>query len=245
MSQIFSFGLQGLMPSENSPPYADVNPCMLPWGGPTGVGGNYVQGLALSIVAGTVQSEVITVTIAGSTGTLVFTFTADKVYQATWLVGASLAAAQTALEGIFGAGNVTVTGTPGTTYTITFAGTSANRRIGGLAAVSATTAGTPTIARTTRGSSGAGQYDVYEGSTFTVIKAFNEYTFASNPQGQPVTDIPATGQPSAMPAYTRGRFFAADLVGVLSGAVGPTNGNLILTRGTAITDVGAVLTLLG
>lgn len=245
MAQIYSFTLQGLMPSQDNPAYATPNPVQLPWGGPTGVGGSYTQGVPVSIVAGTIQSEVITVSIAGATGTLVFTFTADKVYQCSWAVGATLAVAQAALEDIFGVGNVTVTGTPGTTYTITFSGTSANRRIGGLAAVSAT--GSPTVARTTRGSSGAGQYDLYDSSTFTVVNGFNQYTFSSDPQGCIVTDIPSTGQPSSMPAWTRGRFYVADLVTTGTNALDTdaiTNTkNLFLVRGTALTDVGAEIEL--
>src|SRR6185312_5557273 len=163
--QIFSAGLQGLMPSQDSPAYATPNPVNLPYGGPTGVGGSFAQGLCLSIVAGTVQSEVITVTISGATGTLMFIFYGDRPYTATWLVNDSLATAKTALEGIFGTGNVTVTGTAGTNYIITMAGSLANQRIGGNVAVSATS-GTPTVARTTRGSSGAGQYDVYDSNVF-------------------------------------------------------------------------------
>lgn len=239
MSQIYSFSLQGLMPSQDSPAYAVANPVQLPWGGPTGTGGNYAQGLALINVAGTIQSEVITVSIAGATGTVTFTFTADKPYTATFAHNASLATVQTALEGIFGDGCVTVTGTPGTTYTITFSGTSANRRIGGLASVSATS-GTPTVARTTRGSSGAGQYDVYAGSG--LVRAFNEYTFSTDPQGNIVTDIPSSGQPSSMPAWTRGRFWVADLTGLDAGAM--SNGNIVFVRGTAITDTGAEIEIL-
>ncbi len=247
MAQIFNATLQGLMPSQDSPAYATPNPVNMPYGGPYGVGGTYTQGQPISIVAGTIQSEVITVTIAGATGTLVFTFTADQVYQASWLVAATTAVAQTALENIFGVGNVTVTGTAGTTYTITLSGALANQRIGGLVAVSAT--GSPTVARTTRGSSGAGQYDLYDSSTFTVVKGFLEYTFGSSPQGFISTpDIGFnTEQPQSMPAWTRGRFFVSDLVTTGTYALDTdamTQGNLIFVRGTALTDVGAEVELL-
>lgn len=243
--QIAQFSLQGLMPSQDSPAYAVPNPVQMPWGGVTGTGGPFEQGAAITCVAGTIQSEVITVTIAGSTGTLVFTFTSGNgIQQAKWLVGASLATAQTALEAIFGVGNITVTGTPGTTYTITFSGNSANHRIGGLAAVSATTAGTPTVARTTRGSSGAGQYDLYDGSTYTIVNGFLEYGFNSDPQGCVVTNIPSSGQPSSMPAWTRGRFFVDQLGSNFDAAAISSNTNIVFVRGTAITDVGAQIELL-
>lgn len=249
MAQIYTATLQGLMPSQDSPPFATCNPVNMPYGGPYGVGGTYTQGQPISCVAGTIQSEVITVTIAGATGDLVFNFTGDQVYQASFDCSASLAVAQTALEGIFGAGNVTVTGTAGTTYTITMSGTLANQRIGGLVSVSATTSGTPTVARTTRGSSGAGQYDLYDSSTFTVVAGFLEYTFGSSPQGFITTpDIGFnTEQPQSPPAYTRGRFFVADLVttgtyALDTDAITNTK-NLSLVRGTALTDVGAEVEL--
>lgn len=249
MAQIFSATLQGLMPSQDSPPYATPNPVNMPYGGPYGVGGAYSQGQPISCVAGTIQSEVITVTIAGATGNLVFVFTGDQIYQAVWGCSDTLATAQTALEGIFGAGNVTVTGTAGTTYTITMSGTLANKRIGGLVAVSATTSGTPTVARTTRGSSGAGQYDLYDSSTFTVVNGFLEYGFLSTPQGFISTpDIGFnTEQPQSPPAWTRGRFFVADLVTTGTYALDAdamTQKNLVFVRGTALTDVGAEIELL-
>lgn len=249
MAQIFTATLQGLMPSQDSPLYATPNPVNMPYGGPYGVGGNYTQGQPISIVAGTIQSEVITVSIAGSDGNILFTFYGDTIYQATFDDAATLAVAQTALEDIFGAGNVTVTGTPGTTYTITMSGTLANQRIGGLVTVSASTSGTPTVARTTRGSSGAGQYDLYDSSTFTVVNGFLEYTFGSSPQGFISTpDIGFnTEQPQSPPAWTRGRFFVADLVttgtyALDTDAITNTK-NLFLVRGTALTDVGAEIEL--
>lgn len=249
MAQIYDATLQGLMPSQDSPAYATPNPVNMPYGGPYGVGGSYSQGQPISCVAGTIQSEVITVTISGSTGDLVFVFAGDSIYQASFDCSATLAVAQTALEGIFGAGNVTVTGTPGTTYTITMSGKLANQRIGGLVSVSASTSGTPTVARTTRGSSGAGQYDLYDSNTYAVVNGFLEYTFSSTPQGFITTpDIGfSTEQPESPPAWTRGRFFVADLVTTGTYALDAdamTQGNLIFVRGTALTDVGAEVELL-
>lgn len=243
MAQIAQYSLQGGMPSQDSPAYAVPNPVQMPWGGAFGTGAAFEQMAAIQCVAGTIQSEVITVTIAGSTGTLVFTFTSGAgIQQAKWLVGGTLASAQTALEAIFGVGCVTVTGTPGTTYTITFSGSSANHRIGGLAAVSATTAGTPTVARTTRGSSGAGQYDLYAASG--IVNGFLEYGFNSDPQGCIVTNIPSSGQPSSMPAWTRGRFFVNQLGSNFDAAAISSNTNIVFVRGTSITDVGAQIELL-
>ncbi len=243
MAQIQQFTLQGLMPSQDSPAYAVPNPVQLPWGGPYGTasgGGAYSQAANLQIVGGTVQSEVYTVSIAGSVGTITFTFYANKPYTCTFLNNDSLATVQTAMQTIFGVGNVTVTGTAGTTYTCTLGGTSANVRIGGYMTVTASTSGTPTIARTTRGCSGAGQYDLYAGSG--KVNAFLEYGFSTDPQGCPVTDIPSSGQPSTMPAWNRGRFFVAQLITSGANALDAnamSQGNIVYVRGAALTDTGA------
>lgn len=238
--QIFNSTLQGLMPSQDSPPFAVANPVQLPWGGPTGVGGTYVQGLALSIVGAPVQSEIFSIAISGATGQITYIFYGDRTYTATFQYNDTLATVQTALEGIFGSGNVEVTGTAGTTYTVEFIGEMSDQRIGGNMVVFAAS-GTPVLSRSQRGSSGAGQYDIYDNDVFTVIDAFNEYTFSTTPNGYIVTDIPSTGQPSSYPAYTRGRFFCDQIVGLTSSAF--DNNNLNLVRGIAYTDVGAELQL--
>lgn len=107
---------------------------------------------AVSIWVGSSLStnNVQTLAINGATGT--FTLTYEGQTTAAQAVAVSTAALQTALEGLstIGTGNVAVTGTPGTSYTITFQGllagiqattlTVANSN-GGPSTITVTTAG--------------------------------------------------------------------------------------------------------
>jgi hypothetical protein len=158
----------------------------LPYGGPTGTGGKFSKGTVLGCVGGSAQSEVATLTING-TSDHACTFTADKVYTVTHAYNASLTTVKTAWEAVFGTGNVAVTGTAGTTYILTFQNQLANVRIGGLFAVTAGV-GTPSWARTTRGSSGAGQYDAYLDGTVEPAGAVLATDYLSSPQGELVSE---------------------------------------------------------
>src|SRR5688572_17410979 len=99
------FSLQPLLPAFR-PESAVVRNYSLPYGGPVGVGGKFAKGTVLGCVAGTVQSEVATLT--AGTGTHVVTFTADKVYSLSHAANAALSAVQALWESVFGAGNVAV-----------------------------------------------------------------------------------------------------------------------------------------
>ena len=189
-------------------------------GGPYGVGGAYPQGALLGCVTTAAQSEVVTHTVSGSpTGTkITLTYTADKVYVATTAnavsAHASLAQVQAAYESIFGSGNVAVTGTPGTSYVVTFQAGMANTRVNGLLAASAAfTAGTSpaiTCTRTTRGSCGTAQYELYDGSSGDTneVDAVLAWDFTSDPTGARVQypGRTAVGQPSQPVAYWGGYF---------------------------------------
>jgi hypothetical protein len=216
---------QGLLPlyQYGQAPTKAVN---LGVGGPYGTGGAYPQGLLLGCLSGqTAQSEVVTLDVTGTpTGTkITFTYTGDKVYQGVTanLVSAQASTAQvaTALEAIFGAGNVAVTGTAGLQYVITFQNRLANTRINGNLVVTATfTAGTgPAIAatRTTRGSCGAAQYEAYHASTNDDVDAILMYDTLLDPTGARVTPLgTATGQSFQPTAYVGGYFDPATLVGI-------------------------------
>lgn len=221
----------------HTPEAAVLRACALPVGGPYGVGGAYAAGLCLGIVGGAAANAVWTLDIGGS-GTVTFTYTADKVYQTTFAHSAALATVKTALETIFGTGNLTVTGTPGTQYVFTFGGALASKRMGGLVAVSGAT---PTFTRSTAGSAGAAQLDVYTNGTYDPFRAVCADRFLSDPQGGRVTEQGVTNQSYAPRAYFAGYFKVADLTGLDASAVADPGARL--TVGAAITDTGAEIGL--
>lgn len=238
--QTNAFPLQGLMPA-HSPHLATTRPVCLPYGGPYGVGGSYAVGSGLTLDAGTAQSEVRTLTVGTSTGTLTHTFTADKPYVVTHAYNATTAAVQTAWEAVFGKGNVTVTGTAGTSYVLTFGSGLANKRIGGNLTISSN--GNASWAQTTKGSAGAEQYDLFDNSTYTTIDALIENTATLNPQGGRATDVSSgTEQPYSPPAFVEGFFNYADIPNVVTGAVG-NDKKLGWATGSASSTTGAVVRL--
>lgn len=217
-----------------------VRPVALPVGGPIGTGGNFAKGTVLGDVGGSAANELWTITIGSATATVTFTFTADKPYTTTFLVNDSVATVQTAIDTIFGAGNTTVAGTPGTSYTITFKGVLASRLMGGNVTMTATSAN-PTLARTTPGSCGAGQFNVYDNSAVGVARCLLKYDYGTDPLGGRVTDLQSTGQPSNALAYFAGYFNVADLTGLDSSAVSDPGFRIV--EGSAITETGAVIGL--
>ncbi|WP_439627496.1 hypothetical protein [Gemmata sp.] len=239
-----------------APHLASERPVRLPVGGPFGTGGRYVKGLVLGCVGGTAASAVWTIAISGApTGSkLRLDYTADKVYSAETanLVSAhaSVAQLQTACDAIWGAGNTLVAGTPGTSFTITFQGQLASVRIGGYLALgnSTFTAGTAPAAaltRTTPGTAGAGQYDVYTdagtNNNPTVARCPLKYDWGSDPVGSGTVAI-ETGNPGLNPlAYASGFFNAADLTGLDANGVADPGWRIV--EGTAITEAGAVVGL--
>jgi hypothetical protein len=150
--------------------------------------------------SGSSTNEVQTVTISGAPtgGTFVLDIggapTTDLPYNA------STTAVQTALQALstVGAGNVTVTGTPGSSYVLTFAGTLTAANVAQAVAVGNFTGGTsPTVsvATTTGGAAGSlltitddttGQRDV-RAFCFDIIQGTNHLRFYV-PQGE-VTDL--------------------------------------------------------
>jgi hypothetical protein len=250
---------QSLLKPALRPELATVDNFALPAGGPYAVdgtgGGKFPRGLVLGCVGGAPASAVWTLTISGSpTGSkLTLTYVADKVYQGVTanLVAAhaSVAQLQAVCDAIWGAGNTLVAGTPGTSFTITFQGVLANKRVGGNIAVTAAfTAGTApaiALARTTPGSSGAGQYDRYlDGGTNnapTTARAVLQADYLSDPQGGNVLEGRVAGQPYSPPVYTTGIFNVADLTGLDANAV--ADPGFRLYAGAAITDAGAQIAL--
>ena len=153
-------------------------------------------------------------------------------------------------DSIWGAGNTLVAGTPGTSFTITFQGILANTRMGGKISLtnSTFTAGSSpsvTQARTTPGSAGAGQFDIYTqagtNNNPTAPRAFLKYDWVSNPQGGESPDGGGGNQGSFPLAYRQGYFNVADLTGLDTNAM--TTVGFRLVDGNAITDTGASIAL--
>jgi hypothetical protein len=232
------YDLQGLMPVY-APQLAVTQVVNLPFGGPTGTGGPFLQGTLLGATTTATANEVATLTIGGSPtgGTFTVTFVGDKPYITSALAyNVSLANFRTALETAVPEwkGNITVTGTAGSSYVVTFGTDLANQRIGGLFQVniSALTGGTPTgsWARTTRGSCGAAQYDVYSSGSNNDVDAFLQYDTLVSPGGSRLGEFNgSTNQPYAPSAFVAGFFDPADLVGLDSNAY--TLGKLVKKAG--------------
>ena len=232
MSTPTRFGIQGLQPAFD-PGSAVERVASLPWGGPTGVGGAFAQGSLLGCTGVAAQNEVATLAFTGGAtgGTFTVSYTGDKVYQsATLAYNVSLAALRAALVAMVPewSGNLTVTGTPsasgaGGTYTCTFNTDFASQRIGGLfslaAALTGGTSPAGTWTRTTRGSCGVAQMDLYVASTNEFADAFLKYDVTLSPGGALVspgiaTSLVALNQPHQPTVYVAGTFLATDTVGV-------------------------------
>lgn len=242
MPLVARYSQQGLMVA-HSPQQAVLGAVALPYGGVIDTGGFFLQGYLLGNVAGTPTDEVWDITIGSATGTVNFLFTTPAgLYQTTFAYNAATATVETALEEIFGEGNVAVTGTPGTTYTVTFGGDLSERLMGGLVTMTATTAN-PTLVRTTPGSCGAGQYNLYSQGSNNRVDAILQYKYGSDPSGAPVTEMRFTsvGQPFAPSAYVAGYFNCDDLPNIDANSI--TLGKLKLSLGTAITQDGAQVCL--
>lgn len=243
MTAAFEFAMQGLQPA-HSKQFAVRRGVTLPRGGPTDAGGSYAKGLGLGMVGGTAQPEIwtITSTLADNTWLFVFAHGGGVSKTAALAYNVSLADLKTALEGIFGEGSIaTVTGTPGSSYVITFAD---NARVGGLIALpELASSGAISIVRTQRGSVGAGQYDVYDADAVTTIDALNEFETSLDPSGARVTEFgTSAGQPFSPSAFLEGFFLAADIPNIASGAVG-NDKKLGYSVGSSVSAAGTILRL--
>ena len=101
--------------------------------------------------------------------------------------------------------------------------------------------GSPSWARTTRGSAGAGQYDAYLDGTVDPAAAVLATDYLSTPQGELVTEGIRTGQPFSPLAYLSGFFNVSDLTGLDANAAADAGWRVAV--GDAITDTGAVVAL--
>lgn len=231
------------------PEFGTRLPVRLPFGGPVGTGGLFAKGTVLACIGGNLANEVRTLTIGGTPtgGTFTINYTGDKPYSSGPLAfNATTAAVQAALQNnIWGLGNVTVTGTPGSSYVVTFGGQLANARIGGNLSVDKTllTGGTPTAswATTTQGNAGAGQFDAYLNGTNSNARCVLSIDTTIDPRGGIVTGNQATYSLQSALAYFSGYFLASDLPNADANLMTLTGWRYLL--GTALTDTGAVIGL--
>lgn len=187
------------------------------------VGAKIPGGTVLGSVNAPARNEVRTVTITGSPtgGTFTLTFAADQTYT-TGALAYNVAAAdfQSALEGIFGKGNVAVTGPSSGVYTLTFQNALGNARIGtGFAVAAAFTGGTsPAVSTTatTRGCAGPGQADAYasgnsDGTQVPTCILRRDYT--SDAQGGRATEWFDTNSPTEAGVWKGGFFRVGSVAG--------------------------------
>lgn len=245
MGLVATFPMQGGQPSR-MPDLARAGGVALPWGGPTDVGGEYAAMSALTLVGGTAQPEIWTLTISGA-GTVMFQFGAVAVYPALSLTAGTCTAAQVlaALQNIWPVWALpagSVTGVAGGPFTITFG---VNARIGGKLSFVTTGTAAATMVRAQRGSVGAGQYDYADGTTNTTCAAFLLYQQGTGPTGDlstipygPVNDT--TWDPQA---WVEGFFFAADSPN-LTNAIVAASPKLSFYLGSTVTQAGAEVRLL-
>lgn len=218
----------------------------LPWGGPAGSGGEYAQMSALTMVGGTAQAEIWTLTLSGS-GTVAIQFVADKAYNTSPLTVGTVTAAQVYAQlqtiwptWVLPAGSVTgVTGGP---FTITFG---VNARIGGQVNFVTTGSGAGTLVRTQRGSVGAGQYDLCDGVTFLTCDALLVDQMALGPTGDLSTTPygPVNSTTFSPWAWIEGFFLAADIPN-LTNAIEAASSKVSFYIGASVSTPGAEIRLL-
>lgn len=216
-----------LQPGLAAFPSADLQcrPVALPLGGPTDSGGPYVQMSLLTLDAGTAQPEIWVITASG-TGTFTPQFSdGNGTAVATGAINATTGTAAqvlASLQSIFPTWMLpagSVTGSAGGPWTVTFGG---NYRVGGLIQFTTTTGtGAATNSRSQRGSVGAGQYDVYDGTTFTTVNAILKDGLNLGVSGglvtQPYGAIDDETWPAA--AFIGGFFRYADIPNISTAAV--------------------------
>lgn len=251
MSLVNTYSNIALRPA-HSPELAVKRNIRLPYGGPYGVGGKFAKGKTVGCVSSaTAANAVWTIALTGTpTGAKIYLTYSDgyKVYTAETAnaytaipTGAQL---QTALESIFGSGNVTVVKTS-LSYACTFGGQLANIRMGGLLTPTATFDGgtTPaiTLTRTTKGSCGSGQWDLQDDAASDgtqVPKGFLERDYFSDVLGGNNTEFGTDAQPFSPPCYVSGFFNAADISGLT------TTGLALIGRlaeGADLSDADAIV----
>jgi hypothetical protein len=193
--------------------------------------GTYARGTILGEITTTGANDVETVTIGGSPAGGTWTYTATPpggVSQVlTEAYNVSLAALQADLEGIYGAGNVIVTGTAGSSYVITFTGALARASIAiavtSGAGLTGGTSPTATIAHTTTGAVDTGTFGAYASGNSDGTqnpKGILQYACTVDASGNitVATEVPGFTE-KCVPMYRSGTFRCEELVGLDATAV--------------------------
>lgn len=246
MGLVASYPMQGAQPSRNRE-LAMRGGVALPWGGPTDVGGEYPTGAALTLVGGTAQPEILTLTVSG-TGTYRLQFVNGGPIAQSLSLAQNATAAQvcTALQAIWPTWVLptgSVIGSAGGPYTVTFG---QNYRIGGaFQSITASGSASVAVTRAQRGSVGAGQYEMADGVTFTTCAALLVDAWATGPTGCLVT-VPygAPNDTTSDPwAWIEGFFFAAVSTNLTTAIVNAAGSKTRFYLGTATTTPGAEIRL--
>lgn len=265
-----NYALQGLLPALSSTENL-AGPCILPCGGPVGVGGAFAQGQTLGFVSGTtLQSQVFTTTITtnGASGGIGYWIyygdipysglanlatgglTANTVTTFPTAAQMTTALAATVPEW---SGNVTVTGSTGGPYTVTFNNLMANKLIGGLLqfVFASATGGPPTAAVTTAqsGWAGSAQVNLYSQASNNRVNGFLINSQSVDPGGMPgALDLAGeVGQIGAGVSMWKSGYFYNDLtnfpeksvIGLDANAM--TLGNVSFFQGTSLSSPACIV----
>lgn len=211
--------------------------------------GTYPRGQILGQITSTGADDVETVTIGGSptggTWTYTATPTSPNAGQAAVVLtepyNVSLAALQADLETIYGAGNVIVSGTAGTSYVITFRGqlarTPITLAVTSGASLTGGTAPTATIAHTTTGVGDTDTFGAYASGNSDgtgVPKGILMYPCTVDAAG----NITVSGEIAGLTRrsiqmYRSGAFRCEELVGLDANAVTKLGGLIVIGSLTA------------
>jgi hypothetical protein len=203
---------------------------------------------------GTAVNEVQTVTITGTPTGGTWRLIYGTLLSPAIAYNAANAVVKTALETIFGTGNIAVAGgpLPGTAITVTFQGEAGGLGHVLMTSVNALTGGaSPAVAvtRTTTGKSAGGTWDAYVDANADgtqVMRRILRYPAFANHLGMTTygdtPDIDRALTNRGVPAYFQGHFRCTDVIGLDANGVADV-GRLI--QGTAITDANAILVMTG
>jgi len=190
---------------------------------------DYAAGKVLGARTGSATNEVQTITISGTPDGGTFTLTFYGQTTSAIAYNASAATVEATLEALstIGTDNVACAGgaLPGSAVTVTFQGDLAARNVPLLTSSNSLTGGTDpaiSIAKTTPGSTGQGQFEDYDDSASDgtqVAKAILVRRTKTNELGQILDDAGVASNKYEAPAYISGYFFSADLSGIDANAV--------------------------
>jgi hypothetical protein len=211
-------------------------------------GVTYPKGTVLGFTNTAQQNEVQTITISATGGTFAvgaMNMLGSYDYTPPLAYNVSIANFQAALDNLIGPANCVVTGTAGTTYTISLQNDYANVNAAPFLTTSALTggAGTATVAETTKGSPGIGvsaaAYASGNSDGSQVATCVLEALTRTDGAGRVIGEFSMVGVMS-VPAFIEGHFLCSDLVGLDATSLASL-GKLV--AGTVYTQAGAMISI--